>query len=581
MNKKIYIVIGALFFMLSLAVMTRAAITLTVTRTDDRNNATCVQRDCSLREAITAANAGMVDNEIRFALSTSDPNCNATAQVCKITLSNEIVISSAGTLIINGTGANHLIIDGGAGINRIFTIYSTVTINDVTLQGGNGSGGSSVTNGKGNAIYANGAISGSTLTLNGVVVQNNLDTFFTGGNGSVYFFGGTNPHITNSTFTGNSNANCGAFTVEGATLTVTNTTVSGNTASTAVGGGVCALNSGTAVIRSSTIANNSAFNIGGGIVVSNGTLDLGNTIVAGNTGGSYPDIYANGAVTTIGGNIIGNNSDVASIFPFGTNLNKDRVGNSTAPLDALLAPLGNYGGSTPTRAIFSTSPANYNGVSIFGGILPTDQRGAPRNIITFDTGAFELNGTTFFAILPPPIINQPYSQTITPNSNGNDYCISSGGLPPGLSGIPGCLPSFAKGNVLFSPQVLVAITGTPTLPGTYNFAVKTSSGANSLTTNYQITVNAPTAASASVSGQVMESNGKGIFRARVTLTDMNGETQITLTNPFGFYLFNRVPAGETYIISVAHKRYQFINSPQVLNILEDTNDVNFTAEPLF
>lgn len=62
---------------------------------------------------------------------------------------------------------------------------------------------------------------------------------------------------------------------------------------------------------------------------------------------------------------------------------------------------------------------------------------------------------------------------------------------------------------------------------------------------------------------------------------MDGETQTVLTNPFGFFRFNEIPAGGTYIISVAHKRYQFTDNPRILTILEQISELDFTAEPRF
>jgi hypothetical protein len=56
---------------------------------------------------------------------------------------------------------------------------------------------------------------------------------------------------------------------------------------------------------------------------------------------------------------------------------------------------------------------------------------------------------------------------------------------------------------------------------------------------------------------------------------MNGETRTVTTNPFGYFFFTDVPAGETYIFSVSHKRYSF--SPQVLTVTEETNNLNFIA----
>jgi len=56
-----------------------------------------------------------------------------------------------------------------------------------------------------------------------------------------------------------------------------------------------------------------------------------------------------------------------------------------------------------------------------------------------------------------------------------------------------------------------------------------------------------------------------------------GETRTILTNSLGYYRFDEVPAGQNYIFNVRHKRYQF--SPQVLDVTEETNDLDFVALP--
>ena len=88
----------------------------------------------------------------------------------------------------------------------------------------------------------------------------------------------------------------------------------------------------------------------------------------------------------------------------------------------------------------------------------------------------------------------------------------------------------------------------------------------------------PTAASVLVGGRVMTAKGGGILNARVTITDSNGGTRIAFTNPFGYYRFTDVPAGETYIFSVAAKRCSFSQPSQVRSISEDTNDINFVSD---
>ena len=88
---------------------------------------------------------------------------------------------------------------------------------------------------------------------------------------------------------------------------------------------------------------------------------------------------------------------------------------------------------------------------------------------------------------------------------------------------------------------------------------------------------APNAATVSVSGRVLSKKGSSISRAAVMLTDSHGSVKRYVTGAFGFYRFDGVVVGETYIISVSSKRYHF--DAQVLNITEDVEELNFT--PLY
>jgi len=86
-----------------------------------------------------------------------------------------------------------------------------------------------------------------------------------------------------------------------------------------------------------------------------------------------------------------------------------------------------------------------------------------------------------------------------------------------------------------------------------------------------------TAAYVSVSGLITLTSNKSVSRAKVTLTDFNGETHTTQTNFFGYYRFADVRAGETYIMNVSSKRHSF--SPQIVPVNEDMNELNFIAQP--
>ncbi|HEX8367991.1 MAG TPA: right-handed parallel beta-helix repeat-containing protein [Pyrinomonadaceae bacterium] len=106
----------------------------------------------------------------------------------------------------------------------------------------------------------------------------------------------------------------------------------------------------------------------------------------------------------------------------------------------------------------------------------------------------------------------------------------------------------------------------------------TASDANGNSSEFTPTF-APTAASVSVGGRVLTADGRGIYKARISLTDATGETRTALTNPLGSFRFGNVPAGQTYIITTQHKSYRFVSPTQVLSVSEELSDVDFTASP--
>lgn len=89
----------------------------------------------------------------------------------------------------------------------------------------------------------------------------------------------------------------------------------------------------------------------------------------------------------------------------------------------------------------------------------------------------------------------------------------------------------------------------------------------------------PTAATANVGGRVLSSNGYGIANARVTITDSTGNSQTISTNSFGNYKFTQILAGDTYILTVRHKLYNFSQPTQILSVSDDRDDINFVETP--
>ena len=65
--------------------------------------------------------------------------------------------------------------------------------------------------------------------------------------------------------------------------------------------------------------------------------------------------------------------------------------------------------------------------------------------------------------------------------------------------------------------------------------------------------------------------------AVVVLTDMNGTTRYARTSVFGYYRFEDVEVGQTYIFNVHSKRFRF--APQVVTVMEELTELNFMDEP--
>lgn len=97
-------------------------------------------------------------------------------------------------------------------------------------------------------------------------------------------------------------------------------------------------------------------------------------------------------------------------------------------------------------------------------------------------------------------------------------------------------------------------------------------------TNFQYDVVAPpTAANVTIAGRVLDADGRGISNASVFMTAPSGERRLAISSPFGFYRFDEVNGGVTYVFSILHKRHEF--QPQAFTASESIHELNFTALP--
>ncbi len=223
--------------------------------------------------------------------------------------------------------------------------------------------------------------------------------------------------LTNSTVSGNSaQSDCGGIYNIYSTLTLTNSTVSGNSAGAS--GGVC--NRGTLTLTNSTVSGNSAgYGDGGGIrnVSSYGTgsLTLTHSLISGNAAPSGAEIAAINIfgpiippitdLSLFGHSGLSNTQAFVKFTPGVTDITATSDGTKPTALAAILNPtLANNGGPTATHNLVSGSPA-IDAAPADANCPATDQRGVSRPVgLKCDLGAVEFSAAPSFAFtgfLPP------------------------------------------------------------------------------------------------------------------------------------------------------------------------------------
>ncbi len=297
-------------------------------------------------------------------------------------------ISNQGVLTINGAmiSQNSASSGGGGGVGSRGTltiINSTISHNRSSISGG--------------GVYTFGAaaISGSTIS-------DNLVSGTSYSNGGGVYCGGGQMSLMASTLSGNiaSQGGGGIFVGPHATVAITNSTISGNTAR--LGAGVFSY--GDVTLSNSTVARNTASDNTGGIYCSDaGTrswLTLQRTLVAENTGGDL-GLVGWSSIKSSSNNLIGDFKSAGGLL--------NGVDANIIGIDPKLAPLADNGGPTLTHALRSGSPAINKGGNRTS--LTTDQRGVgfARAIgQAIDIGAFEF-GNAMPAITAEQFIDR-YAQ---------------------------------------------------------------------------------------------------------------------------------------------------------------------------
>ncbi len=354
----------------------------TVTTTDD-DVGSCDPGDCSVREALAAADANSGEDTVSI-----PPGHYVLTQ-------GELFTDSLDTLNVIGHSARDTILDA-AGSSRVFNGFDgTINMSHLMITGG-------VAPDQGGGIY----FDGEQMTLDHMAVVGNkaLAGDFGGQGGGI--FGDAPVTISNSLIAGNvadgtgnnfsGGQGGGIFGNE--PLVLTNVTVANNVATPAEpqasfphsqGGGIF-VNELDTTFTHTTISGDQASgdDAGGGVFINDDTT-MRNTLIAGNTVDGVPqNCVLNDVVTEEGHNLQGT-----------ADCGFAAAGDITA--DPLLGALADNGGESDTAALQPGSPA----IDTAGAdaCVPTDQRDAARpQFAGCDIGAFEVQPAAAAPPASPP-----------------------------------------------------------------------------------------------------------------------------------------------------------------------------------
>ena len=385
------------------------------------------------------ANNDPVVGTLRWAVESANDQAGAdtisfAANVHNIGLtSGRLLIQD--DLTVNGPGPASL---GISGMNQsqIFFIHDgnvgsaiDVEINDVTLSNGYAPGGgfggavysvenltldnvdviNSTADGSGGGVYAD-VPTGGTLTIRNSTISGNIANqyedpyygYLYGGNGGgLRVINRGTATIDNTTIAGNQAVTTGggmhannsgvmqitegsvsanmagtgagirlANTTSGSSITISNATVMHNTA-TGAGGGIESTNHGSMTVVNSTISGNSAGDHGGIGITNHGTANVLNSVISGNS---------LGVGTTHGGGLSVSNAGGGSTMVSQTTIS----GNTAGYYGGL--NLSNSGSTTITRSTISGNTAYFNGAGagLFthsGGSTTVDNSTVSGNLI--------------------------------------------------------------------------------------------------------------------------------------------------------------------------------------------------------
>jgi CSLREA domain-containing protein len=454
---------------------------------------------------------------IQAATFTVDSTADTTLTACTVAL-NDCTLRGAISAANTAGGTNNINFDV-----TVFASAQTINLsaNDLFINNGtltiNGTGANLLTISGSNTVRIFTVDTGVIATITDFTLSNGNGNgaLSPGFGGGIYNRGNLtlNRVAVDSNQTFAGSNGGGIFNENGGTLAIQNSTVSNNIGDIGAGG-IFNFITSALTVTNSTISGNTATSGGGGGITNLGNATVTSCTIAGNTA---PTSAGGGvAQSLIGG----------SIFTSRNSIYGDNSDDGTAP--------------------------------DFQGTLTSNDFNLIENITGTIISLYESKGMLNFAANDITGIDPMLDPVLTLNGGTT----KTHGLLTGS-------PAIDKGNDFGSTIDQRGLTRPVDISTVMN-------GAGGASDIGAFEVQSPTAASVLVSGRVLSRNGAGVPQAIVHFTAQSGEVRSVRTNSFGYYRFSDVEVGQSIIVNVFSKRYQF--SPLVISVNESISGLDFVAQ---
>lgn len=195
-----------------------------------------------------------------------------------------------------------------------------------------------------------------------------------------------------------------------------------------------------------------------------------------------------------------------------------------------------------------------------------------------DTTGAGIISWQFDLLYNPAIITPQVSPIDTAGTLGSGFAVTVNALTPGLLKVVlfSSTPISGSGT-LFNFKFTAVGSNGQTSPLTWqNFMFNEGNPSNVAANGSVRLIAGPTASGVSIDGRVIDTAGRPVRNALVTLAGDLSFQRVVRTNQFGYFGFAEIPAGAAYVISADSK--QFAVPPRILSVSDNITGIDLIAE---